>query len=274
LSNLDKKTVESFGDEWSKFDQSKMSEKEGKIIFEKYFSIFPLDNLSENSIGFDMGCGTGRWAYFVAPKVAHLHCIDPSNALDIAKIKLKKFKNINFHKSTVDSVDLKEQSQDFGYSLGVLHHVPNTQAAINSCSKLLKSGAPLLLYLYYSFDNRPWWFFLFWKLTDILRRIICHLPPKIKILVTDLIAITVYYPIARTCKFFEKLKINTNKIPLSFYRDKSFYTMRTDSRDRFGTVLEQRFSRVKIKEMMENARLHNIKFSEKEPYWCVVGFKR
>ena len=47
---------------------------------------------------------------------------------------------------------------DFGYALGVLHHVPNTQEGLNSCIKLLKPGAPFLVYLYYSFDNRPNWY--------------------------------------------------------------------------------------------------------------------
>ena len=94
----------SFGDEWSKFDQSQMSKEEAKEIFEKYFSIFPWHNLPKNSEGFDMGCGSGRWASFVAPRVSILHCIDPSSALDIAKLKLKKFNNINFYNSSVDDV--------------------------------------------------------------------------------------------------------------------------------------------------------------------------
>ena len=71
------------------------------------------------------------------------------------KKKLRKFKNINFYKKTLDNTGLKPNSQDFGYSLGVLHHVPNTKLAIKSCVKLLKPGAPLLLYIYYAFDNRP-----------------------------------------------------------------------------------------------------------------------
>lgn len=274
MKNLDKKTVESFGDEWSKFDQSQMSKEEAKEIFEKYFSIFPWHNLPKNSEGFDMGCGSGRWASFVAPRVSILHCIDPSTALDIAKLKLKKFNNINFYNSSVDDVRLQENTQDFGYSLGVLHHVPDTQLAIKSCTSLLKSGAPLLLYLYYAFDNRPWWFVLVWKLSDILRKFISNFPSRLKILITDLIAILVYYPIARACKVLNSLNMNVSKVPLSFYKNKSFYTMRTDSRDRFGTVLEHRFSKSQIKQMMENAGLNNIKFSENEPYWCVVGFKK
>lgn len=274
MKNLDKKTVESFGDEWSKFDQSQMSKEEAKEIFEKYFNIFPWHNLPKNSEGFDMGCGSGRWASFVAPRVSILHCIDPSSALDIAKLKLKKFNNINFYNSSVDDVKLQENTQDFGYSLGVLHHVPDTQLAIKSCASLLKSGAPLLLYLYYAFDNRPWWFVLVWKLSDILRKLISNFPSRLKILITDIIAILVYYPIARSCKVLNSLNVNVSKVPLSFYKNKSFYTMRTDSRDRFGTVLEHRFSKSQIKHMMENAGLNNIKFSENEPYWCVVGFKK
>ena len=54
-------------------------------IFRKYFSLFPLNDLNKNSEGFDMGCGTGRW-HFVASKVGKLHCIDPSDALNVAKL--------------------------------------------------------------------------------------------------------------------------------------------------------------------------------------------
>jgi len=66
--------------------------------------------------------------------------------------------NIVFNQTTVDAPGIPAGSQDFGYSLGVLHHVPDTAAAIRSCVTLLKPGAPLLLYLYYAFDNRPVWF--------------------------------------------------------------------------------------------------------------------
>jgi hypothetical protein len=62
-------------------------------------------------------------------------------------------------------------------------------------------------------------------------------------------------------------------MPLSFYRNQSFYTMRTDCRDRFGTPLELRFSKVEIEAMMRGAGLANIRFSDAAPFWCAVGFK-
>jgi hypothetical protein len=50
--------------------------------------------------------------------------------------------------------------------------------------------------------------------------------------------------------------------------------MRTDALDRFGTRLEQRFTRVEIKKTMEFAGLVNIKFSEEIPFWCAVGYAK
>ena len=62
-------TVKSFGDEWSRFDQSQLSEAEALKIFDEYFAIFPWDALPPNASGFDMGCGSGRWARLMAPRV-------------------------------------------------------------------------------------------------------------------------------------------------------------------------------------------------------------
>ena len=36
-----------------------------------------------------MGCGSGRWAKVVAPRVGLLNCIEPSSAIKIAKKKFK-----------------------------------------------------------------------------------------------------------------------------------------------------------------------------------------
>lgn len=271
--NIDHKTVASFGDEWARFDQSEVPAAELQRFFDAYFSIFPWDQLPDASIGFDMGCGSGRWAKYVAPRVGQLHCIEPSRAIEVARKNLSGCTNVVFHAASVGTTPLAPASQDFGYSLGVLHHIPDTQAALSQCVALLKPGAPFLLYLYYRFDNRPAWFRAVWAISDAVRKVISQLPVGLKHAATDTIALLVYWPLARLCKVGEMLGIGMKSVPLYAYRDASFYTMRTDSRDRFGTPLEQRFTRSEITAMMQHAGLRNIRFSESEPYWCAVGFK-
>ena len=274
MTNIDKKTVESFGDEWSRFDQSKMSSDESKKIFHDYFKIFPWSKLPINAVGFDMGCGTGRWAKFVASRVGHLNCIDPSSAITVAKKNLNTFNNISFFQASVDERSVEIGSQDFGYSLGVLHHIPDTRNAIQSCVELLKPNAPLLIYLYYAFDGRPLWFKVLWKISDWTRKVIYHLPPSLKNLLTNIIAAVIYWPLARFSLFLEKCRISTQNIPLSYYKNCSFYTMKTDSRDRVGTPLEQRFTKDEIESMLDEAGLHSIKFSKNAPYWCAIGYAK
>ena len=271
--NLDKATVDSFGDEWGRFNQSSLPQQEAQEIFDKYFSIFPWNSLPIHAEGFDLGCGSGRWAKIMVKKVGHLHCVDPSNAIHIAEKSLASDANTTFHKKSVDDFPLSANSQDFGYSLGVLHHVPNTAAAIKKCAEKLKPGAPFLMYLYYALENKSFMYKSLWKCSDFFRRIICRLPSGIKHFVTDFIAIIIYLPFAKICLILEKFGLDVSGFPLSFYRNCSFYTMRTDSRDRFGTPLEQRFTKSEISELMVEAGFKDIIFSDIEPRWCVVGIK-
>lgn len=274
MKNLDQKTVDDFGREWSLFNQSALPPEESMDIFNSYFKIFPWHLLPDGAEGFDLGCGSGRWAKLVAPRVSKLHCIDPSQAIEVAKQNLNKLNNCHFYQASVDEIPLADNSMDFGYSLGVLHHIPNTQLALKSCVQKLKIGAPFLVYLYYAFDQRPWWFKMLWKISNFLRLIISRLPYFLKTILSQFIALTVYLPLAKFALFAEKLGMNVKNFPLSDYRKRSFYTLRTDALDRFATRLEHRFTKDQIASMMQKAGLEKITFSNEMPFWCAVGFRK
>ena len=274
--NVDAPTVSGFGDEWSRFNQQQLlhNAPEHLAIFNSYFAVFPWQLLPEGAVGFDLGCGTGRWAALVAQRVGHLHCIDPSEALEVARRNLAGLSNCSFHRATVDQIPLPDNSADFGYSLGVLHHVPDTRAGIHQCVQKLKPGAPFLLYLYFAFDNKPAWYRLVWRMTEFIRFTVSRLPHPLRYAASQVLACSVYFPAARISAGLERLGCDVRNLPLSAYRSMSFYTMRTDALDRFGTRLEQRFTRVQIQEMMEGAGLSDIRFSDAVPYWCAVGIKK
>jgi SAM-dependent methyltransferase len=274
MKNVDLDVVSHFGKEWKSYNQSLLTDTERTIEFNKYFSIFPWDKISDKSIGFDAGCGSGRWALLVAPRVGKLHCIDPSEAIDVAEYNLEKMDNCIFHQCAISEMPLSKGSMDFGYSLGVLHHIPDSQQGLSDCVDKLKKGAPFLVYLYYAFDNQPFWYKWIWRVSDIFRRIVCRLPHRLKLVVCFLIAIFIYYPLARSSKVAKKFGLTVHSWPLSDYRDQVFYSLITDALDRFGTKLEKRFTKIEVEKMMRKSGLTQIKFSSKTPYYCAVGIKK
>lgn len=277
-NNVDPQVARGFGQEWSTFrqDQDHLSQQQRAEIFEDYFRIFPWHALPPGGgIGIDVGCGTGRWATLVAPRVAHLHLLDASpEALAVARENLRPAKNVSYHAASVAEIPLPPNSLDFAYSLGVLHHVPDTQAAIGAIGSKLKPGSPFLVYLYYAFDNRPAWYRMLWRATNLARLVISRLPHVLRLLVSGIIAALIYWPLARMARLLSQLGLSPKSLPLSYYADKSFYVMRTDAYDRFSTRLERRFTRIEIERMLQSADFENIRFSDREPFWCAVGIKK
>ena len=272
--NMAPDTVAGFGDEWTRFDQSELPAACRDQIFDDYFHLFPWNSLPTNAAGLDVGCGSGRWALPVAARVHHLHLLDASDeALTVARNNLKDRDNVTFHHASVGAIPLPDASLDFAYSLGVLHHVPDTAGAIKSVATKLKPGAPFLLYLYYAFDNRPMWFRALWRLSDLLRRGISHLPHGMRYAASQVIALFVYWPLARSARLLDRFGKLPKSWPLAYYRDKDFYVLRTDALDRFGTRLEQRFTKPQIESMLRAAGFKDIRFSDRAPYWVACATK-
>jgi len=273
-NNIDNETVEGFGDEWMRFDQRSLNAAIRERIFDDYFSVFPWDLVKCDSIGADIGCGSGRWAAVVAPRVGKLLLIDASgDAIGVARKNLEDMSNVRFYQTSIEVLPVKDATLDFAYSLGVLHHVPDTAAAICSISKKLKRGAPFLVYLYYSFDNRGALFRGLWRVSDIVRRMVSRMPFGLRYWASQVLALLIYWPLARTALLINLFGISCANWPLAYYKDKPFYVLRTDALDRFGTRLEKRFSRDEITAMLTKAGFIGIRFSSKPPYWVAVGLK-
>jgi ubiquinone/menaquinone biosynthesis C-methylase UbiE len=276
-NNIDLRVARGFGQEWSTFrqDSDHLSMQQRQAIFSDYFRVFPWHLLPPGGgVGLDIGCGTGRWSVLVAPRVQHLHLLDPSaEALSVARENLRGVNNVSYHLNSVATIPLPPKSLDFAFSLGVLHHVPDTEAAIAAIADKLKPNAPFLLYLYYALDNRPIWYRLLWRITDLTRLVVSRLPHPLRLAISQIVAALIYWPLARIARFVSRRGGSASTLPLSYYANKSFYVMRTDAYDRFCTRLEKRFRQSEIERMLSRAGFRDITFSDKQPFWCAVAFK-
>ena len=272
MKNADPAVIDDFGKEWTRFSQDGR-EQELFETFKRYFSIYPLDRLTTESVVADFGCGSGRWAKFVAPCVKTLYLVEPSrSALDIACINLKNYTNVIPLCSTINDCTIEDGALDFAYCLGVLHHIPDTESAFAKIASKIRRGGYLLVYMYYNFENRPLWFRYLFRAVDMLRKIISRMPFRLKALVADVVAALVYVPVVAIGSFLNRAGTLPQAFPLRVYIGKSFYTMRTDALDRFGTRIEKRYSRQDIKLLYakNGFDLSTLVVSDTPPYWCAV----
>jgi hypothetical protein len=114
---------------------------------------------------------------------------------------------------------------------------------------------------------------MLWKISNAGRLMLSRAPYPLQIAATTVIAYTVYWPMARMAALLEKFGMLPRSWPLTYYRHRALYVMRTDAFDRFCTRLEQRFTRTQIADMLHAAGFDHVKFSETEPFWVAVAEK-
>ena len=277
--NLDQGVIDSFGHEWAAFDYGETDTSEAlDAQFRAYCIPLNLNQFDpKKSIAGDFGAGSGRWAGRLIPYFSLIYALEPSDgASKVLKNKFSHEAKISVLQETVGANSIPLESLDLAMSLGVLHHIPDTGLAIKEVARRIKPGGVFLCYLYYNLENKPTFYKLIFKVVNAVRKVISGLPQRIKQIVTSAIAAVVYWPLARFSKALSKFQINTSNIPLHHYADMPFVMLANDALDRFGTSLEQRFSKAEITEMLGAADfdLTTLKFSEVEPFWTFAVNKK
>lgn len=272
-SNIDINTIDSFGKEWGAF--SNFSDEEISFIAKDYFDIVKEEDIRDKVI-LDAGCGSGRWSKYIVDKAKHIHLVDPSEAIFVAAKLLKDHNNVSINQASINNLPFNDEYFDFILSLGVIHHIPNMEEALINLSTKLKKRGKLLLFIYYNLDNRGFVYKLIFYISNIFRYFISKMPFVLKKSTCEIIALFVYYPLSKFAKFLNYLGLKkiSKLIPLEYYKDKSFMIMRNDSLDRFGTPLEQRFSKNFINDMLLRNNFTDINFSKFQPFYHVIATKK
>ena len=277
--NLDQGVIDGFGHEWAAFDYAETETAEAlDAQFAAYCAPLDLGDFNPTtSVAGDFGAGSGRWSSRLAPYFSLVYALEPSNgASQVLRKKFTGDPKIVVLQETVGANSIPAASLDLAMSLGVLHHIPDTALAIKDVSRSIKPGGVFLCYLYYNLENKPAYYKVIFKGVNVVRRVISASPQKVRRLSATVIAAIVYWPLARLSRVLSKLGRNTSNLPLHHYADMPFVMLANDALDRFGTSLEQRFSKAEITEMLRAADfdLTTLKFSDSEPFWTFAVNKK
>ena len=249
-----------FSEEWKKFSDI-LPEHEGE--FSQYFNILNVDLLEDSRVC-DLGCGIGRWSYFLQKRCRELVLVDFSEAIFVARENLRDTSSALFFMGDLKRLPFRDNFADVMICLGVLHHLPTN--ALDEV-RLLRKYAPLLLiYLYYALDNRPFYFRLLLAVVTGARTLLWRVRNRqMRSLFTYAAAVSVYLPLVLLGKMLRPLNVDRHVPLYEGYKGKSLRRIRQDVYDRFFTGIEQRFSRQEILELRSS--FSEVFVSQRLPYW-------
>jgi len=271
-ANLDRDTVRSFSEEWTRF--SEFTDEEIASGGDEYFGDLLSPDMLAGARVLDVGCGSGRWTRYLAERAGFVEAADPSGAALVAARTTAKLKNIRVVQAGVSGLPYAPASFDIVTCVGVLHHVPDPAAAVVRLAELVRPGGWLYLYLYYNLEGRSKGYRAAFHAANALRAVISHLPGPLKAAAAEFAAVAVYFPCIALAQLLRGLyprETFYQRVPLHYYLDKPWKIVRNDALDRLGTPIEHRFSRLQIIAMLERAGLAGAAFGESMPRWRVVA---
>ncbi len=136
-----------------------LNEKINRYKLEPYietFANFPsFKNKDVLEIGVGFGCDHSQIA---SQKPKSLIGIDLTDrAIFNTKIRLKTLKLKTFLKiDNAEQLSFKDESFDFVYSWGVLHHSPDTQKCFNEVHRVLRPGGKAKIMIYHKYSPVGW----------------------------------------------------------------------------------------------------------------------
>ncbi len=259
-------TRASFGYEWTHFADWRPS---GETNFADYFAGLDLDSLAGRLV-LDAGCGMGRHARQVAPFAAGVLALDFSDAIDAAARNVADRPNVQCAQADLTELPVADEAFDFVYSMGVLHHIGDTEGTLRRLVAALKPGGRLRVYLYW---KRRGAVGLALAAVTLGRRVTTRLPfPLLRGLcwaLSVLLAACVVGPY----KALRRAGITvSDRWPLAVYAKYPFNVLYNDQFDRFSAPIEKRYSAGEVRALLESVGLRQIEVRPRFG-WIADGVK-
>ena len=163
----------SFGFQWHLYQKTQLDSdndevRESERNFLMKTALRPED--LKGKLVLDVGCGMGRFAEVATRWGARVVGIDLSAAAEVAARNLAGRDFVAFQ-ADVFAMPFAPESFDVIYSIGVLHHTPDCEAAVKALDKFLKPGGLLAVWLYSGYNK---WY----RFSDVWRRYTHKMEPE------------------------------------------------------------------------------------------------
>lgn len=263
-----KRTSRSFGYQWNVFSTMYKDWKENFLDYAQ-----PLDEkFFAGKKGLDMGCGFGRHLYWSSTFGAEMVGVDLSEAVEAAYKNTRHMQNVNVVQGDIYNLPFKKGSFDFGYSIGVLHHLPDPRKGFSKLAEMVRPGGTVFAWVYGVRTGPVEWISVIMR--KIARMISLRMLHMICFMIAVFLRIFSHYPYRALSAV--GLKGIANKLPLKDHARYPFSVTIADAFDRLSVPIVYYYNEDEFREWFVGEGLTDIqilrRFKNNES-WRGVGIK-
>jgi len=248
-----RRTQASFGYEWTHFNDWQAS---GTTNFNDYFQGLDLAGL-HNAAVLDAGCGMGRHARQAAAHARQVVAVDFSRAIDQARRNTEDAGNVDCVQADLLALPLADGAFDFVYSLGVLHHLAETDQALRALVRKLRPGGRLRVYLYW---KRHGWKGRLLAAVTTARRATTRLPFPALRAFCRVLSVGLFGGVVLPYRALSAAGVRgLEDWPLFVYTKYPFAVLYNDQFDRFSAPLEKRYDAEEVSALLQAAGLEQVR---------------
>ena len=163
-------------------------EQETLFLFQDWIYPQTLEDFRGKTV-LEAGCGGGVHTALIAPLAKQVTAVD-LNTIELARQRLKEFKNISFKEEDIATMDLGE-SFDVVMSIAVVHHTNDPDKTVENLKRHVKPGGKLILWVYAKEGNG----FVEYCIEPIRKFLIKHLDRKPVLGITWVLTVFLYLPV-------------------------------------------------------------------------------
>ena len=255
-------TIKDFGDQFNKYHDISGVWGSNEIL-EDFVYPFDLKQIKNKSIC-EVGTGSGRLLKnFLNYNPKSITAIDPADCIEIAK-KNNHGKNIEYLQ--IDSTKMNiHDKYDYVFSIGVIHHIPDAEKAVENIYNSLKSGGKFIMWVY-GYENNAIYVLIF----NNLRRILSRLPDFIVEIFSFAFTLLTYVYIF-LCKF---IKLPLRKYFLKVFSKFSFKHKFYVIFDQLNPKYSKYYKKQEVLDLIKNADFVIEDIYHKDEYsWTIIGKK-
>ena len=248
-----RRTQDSFGYEWTHFNDWTQS---GQTNFNDYFQGVDLLALKDCAV-LDAGCGMGRHTRQIAAYARSIVAVDFSMAIEQAALNTSDLPNVECVQADLLALPFADNAFEFVYSLGVLHHLAETERALASLVRKLKPGGRLRVYLYW---KRHGWKGRVLSAVTAARKVTTRMPFPALRTICRLLSLGLFGGVVLPYRALSAVGVRgLDDWPLFVYTKYPFNVLYNDQFDRFSAPIEKRYDDYEVRALLEGVGLSDVK---------------